>query len=48
MKKLGIYNIDWLGFGEKEESPIGAYGKAREKSAGKTDRKWKSSMDEVE
>ena len=35
MKKLGIYNNDWLGFGEKEENPIGIYGKAREKSAGK-------------
>lgn len=35
MKKLGIYNIDQIGINEKEEKPIGAYGKLAEKSIGK-------------
>lgn len=35
MKRLGLYNIDGLSIQEKETSPIGAYGKATEKSAGK-------------
>lgn len=35
MKKLGLYNIDGLRLGQKEEVPIGSYGKMAEKSAGK-------------
>ena len=35
MKKLGLYNIDGLTIPEKEENPIGKYGKAQEKCAGK-------------
>lgn len=35
MKKLGLYNIDGVGIPEKEDSPIGAYGKAKELSKGK-------------
>lgn len=35
MKRLGLYNIDGLDIPEKEMNPIGAYGKAIEKSAGK-------------
>lgn len=35
MKKIGIYNIDDIGINEKEENPIGAYGKAIEQSVGK-------------
>ena len=35
MKKLGLYNIDGLTIPEKEENPIGNYGKAQEKCAGK-------------
>ncbi len=35
MKKLGLYNIDNIGIDEKEESPIGAYGKAAEQAVGK-------------
>ena len=35
MKKLGLYNIDGLTIPEKEENPIGCYGKAAEKCAGK-------------
>ncbi len=35
MKRLGLFNIDGVDFGEKEESPIGAYGRFCEKSRGK-------------
>ena len=35
MKKLGLYNIQGLNITEKEESPIGIYGKAAEKTKGK-------------
>lgn len=35
MKKLGIYNIDGINLEEKEENPIGVFGKAEEKTAGK-------------
>lgn len=35
MKKLGLYNIKDIGIDEKEEKPIGIYGKALEKSKGK-------------
>lgn len=35
MKKLGLFNIDGIFFGEKEPSPIGAYGRLAEKSKGK-------------
>lgn len=35
LKKLGLYNIDGLKIKEKEKSPIGNYGKAAEKCAGK-------------
>ena len=35
MKKLGLYNIDGIGIEEKEEHPIGMYGKAIEQSDGK-------------
>ncbi len=35
MKKLGLYNIDGVTVPEKEEKPIGIFGKAAEKSAGK-------------
>lgn len=35
MKKLGLFNIDGIDFGEKEENPIGAYGRLAEKSKGK-------------
>lgn len=35
MKKLGLYNIDGLTIKEKEENPIGIYGKAAEKTKGK-------------
>ena len=35
LKKLGLYNIENIGIEEKEENPIGAYGKAREKAKGK-------------
>ena len=35
MKKLGLYNIQGLTIKDKEESPIGIYGKAAEKTAGK-------------
>lgn len=35
LKKLGLYNIDEINVPEKEESPIGIYGKAAEKTAGK-------------
>lgn len=35
MKKLGLYNIQGLTIKEKEEKPIGIYGKAAEKTKGK-------------
>lgn len=35
MKRLGIYNIDGINLDEKEESPIGIYGKAAEQCDGK-------------
>ncbi len=35
LKKLGIYNINGIDFGNKEITPIGAYGKCIEKSMGK-------------
>ena len=35
MKKLGLYNIQGLTIKEKEESPIGIFGKAAEKAKGK-------------
>jgi phosphopentomutase len=35
MKKLGLYNIQGISIKEKEESPIGCYGKATEISKGK-------------
>ena len=35
LKKLGLYNIDGIGIDNKEEEPIGAFGKAAEQSKGK-------------
>ena len=35
MKKLGLYNIDGLSITEKENMPVGIYGKAAEKTKGK-------------
>ncbi len=35
MKKLGLFNIDGINFGEKEKAPLGAYGRLAEKSKGK-------------
>lgn len=35
MKKLGLYNIQDIDIPEKEESPIGAFGKADEQSVRK-------------
>ena len=35
MAKLGLFNIDGIDFGDRENSPIGAYGKMLEKSNGK-------------
>ena len=35
MKKLGLYNIQGLSINDKEENPIGIYGKAAEKTKGK-------------
>ena len=35
LKKLGLYNINGLNIAEKENAPIGAYGKAAEKTKGK-------------
>lgn len=35
MKKLGLYNIQDIDIPEKEESPIGAFGKATEQSVRK-------------
>lgn len=32
MKKMGLYNIQGIGINEKEESPIGAFGKAAEQA----------------
>ncbi len=35
MKRLGLFNIDGVNLGQKEESPIGAYGRFSEMSKGK-------------
>lgn len=35
MKKLGLFNIDGIDFGEKESRPLGAYGRFEEMSKGK-------------
>ncbi len=35
MKRLGLFNIDGIDFGEKEATPLGAYGRFCEKSRGK-------------
>ena len=35
MKKLGLFNIDGINFGQKEASPLAAYGRLTEKSKGK-------------
>lgn len=35
MKKLGLFNIDAVDFGQKEASPLAAYGRLTEKSKGK-------------
>lgn len=35
MKKMGLYNIENIGISEKEEAPIGTFGKLAEKSVGK-------------
>ena len=35
MKRLGLFNIDGVTFGEKEEKPLGAYGRFAEMSKGK-------------
>jgi len=35
MKKLGLFNIDGVDYGEKEKKPEGAYGRLSEKSKGK-------------
>ena len=35
MKKLGLFNIDGVDFGEREEEPLGAYARLVEESAGK-------------
>ena len=35
MKKLGLFNIDGVDFGEKEKEPLGAYARLVEESAGK-------------
>ena len=35
LRKLGLYNIDGLNINEKEDMPIGVYGKAAEKTKGK-------------
>lgn len=34
-KQLGLFNVDGVDFGEKEDNPIGAYGKCMELSNGK-------------
>lgn len=35
MKKLGLFNIDGVDFGEREKEPLGAYARLFEESAGK-------------
>lgn len=35
LKRLGLFNIDGVDCGEKEASPIGVYGRCKEKSKGK-------------
>ncbi|MBE6785974.1 MAG: phosphopentomutase [Ruminococcaceae bacterium] len=35
MKRLGLFNIDGVTFGQREESPTGAYGRFAERSKGK-------------
>lgn len=35
MKKMGLFNIDGINFGEKEEKPLAAYARLTEKSKGK-------------
>ena len=35
MKKMGLFNIEGIDFGEKEEKPIACYGRAQEESKGK-------------
>lgn len=35
MKKLGLFNIDGVDWMKKEESPVGAYGRMKERSRGK-------------
>ena len=35
LKRLGLFNIDGVDFGEKEASPIGVYARCKEKSKGK-------------
>ncbi len=35
MARLGLYNIDGISFGEKERTPLGAYGRMTEMSKGK-------------
>lgn len=35
MKKLGLYNIQDIGINNKEENPVGIYGKAAERTKGK-------------
>ena len=35
MKKLGLFNIDGVDFGEREKDPLGAYARLVEESAGK-------------
>lgn len=35
MKKLGLFNIDGINFGEKEKNPVGAFARMTEKSKGK-------------
>ena len=35
MKRLGLFNIDGVDFGEKTENPAAAYGRLKEASKGK-------------
>ncbi len=35
LKKLGLFNIDGVDYAEKEASPLGSYGRMKEKSKGK-------------
>ena len=35
MARLGLFNIDGIDFGDREDSPVGAYGKMLERSNGK-------------